>query len=408
MIFFIFIISIRLGFIYSDYKSFISKPFYFTTVTVLQQYKKEKNNRTYTTLRVYSKDLDLNFFTTTYQKYNLLDKRVRLKLFPSKDITFTDYLSTSYIKSNINRVEKSSTNIKSMLLDKIEKQHKSNIITQFYQAIFLAKPISKNLREKVSKLGISHLIALSGFHLAIVWGILFFILNPIYRFFQKQYFPYRFNLIDIGLLILIILGFFVWSVDSPASLVRSYIMMIITWVLLVFGIELLSFSFLITAVLIIILFFPKMLLSLAFWFSVAGVFYIFLLLQRFNKSNRVLMTLIISFGIFILMLPIVHIIFPTTSLYQLYSPFLSLAFTIFYPFSIFLHIIGHGGLFDNLLINLFTLKSITIDIKLPLFYGVGYILLSIGSIYSKRLFYLLFLVATLFMGYIFTYEYINI
>ncbi len=398
---FIIILSIRLAFLYSEYKSFISKPFYFTTVKVLQQYKKEKNKKSYIILRVYSKDLDLNFFTTIYKDINLIDKNIRLKLFPSKNISFKDYLISSYIKSNINRVEDSSKNIKSILLDKIASQHKFETISQFYQAIFLAKPISRSLRRSVSKLGVSHLIALSGFHLAIVWGILFFILNPIYKLFQQKYFPYRFNLIDIGLIILVILALFVWGVDSPASLVRSYVMMALGWLLLVFGMELISFSFLITSIAIIVTIFPKMLLSLSFWFSIAGVFYIFLLLERFNDRNKILMTLIISFGIFILMLPIVHILFPLTNIYQLYSPLLSLAFTIFYPLTIFLHIINFGWIFDNLLINLFTVESSSIEIKLSLIYGIIYIILSIGAIYSKWLFYLLFLVSTLFIGYMF-------
>ncbi len=395
------IISIRYAFLYSEYKSFISKPFYFTTVTILQQYNKKRNNKNYTTLRVYSKNLNLNFFTTIYKDINLLDKKVRLKLFPSKRITFKDYLTSSYIKSNINEIRKSPKNIKSILLNKIALQHKSEILSQFYQAIFLAKPISKTLRESVSKLGISHLIALSGFHLTIVWGILFFILNPIYKLFQQKYFPYRFNLIDIGLIILIVIAIFVYFVDSPASLVRSYIMMALAWLLLVFGMELLSFSFLIISIAIIVTIFPKMLLSLSFWFSIAGVFYIFLLLQRFHYKSKILMTLIISFGIFILMLPIVHIIFPLTNISQLYSPLLSLAFTIFYPITILFHIIGFGGVFDSLLIKLFTIESNSINIKLPLIYGIGYIILSIGAIYSKWIFYLLFLVATLFIGYMF-------
>ncbi len=394
---FIIILSIRLAFLYGEYKSFIYKPFYFTTVKVLQQYKKEKNKKSYTVIRVYSKDLDLNFFTTIYRDINLIDKNIRLKLFPSKNISFIDYLTSSYIKSNLNRVKKSSKDIKSTLLNKIASQHKSETVSEFYQAIFLAKSISRSLRESVSKLGVSHLIALSGFHLAIVWGILFFILNPIYKLFQQKYFPYRFNLIDIGLIILVILAFFVWGVGSPASLVRSYVMMALGWLLLVLGMELISFSFLITSIAIIVTIFPKMLLSLSFWFSIAGVFYIFLLLERFNYRNKIVMTLIISFGIFILMLPIVHIIFPITNISQLYSPLLSLAFTIFYPLTIFLHIINFGWFFDSLLINLFTIDSNSINIKLPLIYGIIYIILSIGAIYSKWLFYLLFLVAIFFI-----------
>jgi len=134
---------------------------------------------------------------------------------------------------------------------------------------------------------------------------------------------------------------------------------------------------------------------------VLGVFYIFLLVERFKTLNKPMMMLLISFGIFILMSPIVHIIFPITTTLQLYSPFLSLAFSPFYPLSIFAHLIGYGGVFDSLLLSLFSLNSDSWSLKLDMIYGVVYLLLSFGAIYSRWLFYLLFVVAGGFMGWIF-------
>jgi len=401
VILFFILFSIRVSFVYRDYTKFITKPFYYTTVEVLQQYQKQKKGKQYTILRVYSPILDLNFFTTSYSVDNLLDKNVRLKLFPSKRISFIDYLTTSYIPSKINSISSKPTNLKSILSQEIAKQHTQSTIIEFYQAIFLAQPLSKQTRKKVSALGISHLIALSGFHLAILSGILFFLFRPLYRIVQQRYFPYRFDLIDVGFIVLLVLGWYVWFVGSPASLLRSYMMMVVGWIVVIMGIELLSFEFLITIVMILLLLIPKLFVSLAFWFSVLGVFYIFLLIKRFSDINNFYMSLIISFGIFVLMLPLIHLIFPTVSHLQLYSPFLSLGFTIFYPLSIGLHLIDMGGVFDSLLIWLFELSSESINILIPWQYGVGYILLSIGAIFSRWLFYLLFLIAILFMLYIF-------
>ena len=395
------LLFIRLSFIYSEYQIFIAKPFYFTYVDVLQQYKKEKKAKRYTILRVHSSELDLDFFTKTYKHENLLDKKVRLKLFPNKDMSFWDYLGTSFISSKVNRVMDKPDSFKSSILDKIESQHQEPMIASFYQAIFLATPLQKRLREQISKLGISHLIALSGLHLAILWGVLFFLLRPLYRIFQQRYFPYRFDLIDVGFLVLIILGWFVWFVDSPASLLRSYSMMVVGWIILVLGVELISFSFLAIIVMLLLLLFPKMLLSLAFWFSVLGVFYIFLIIKRFSEVNRFWMMLIISFGISVLMSPIVHIVFPMTTTLQLYSPLLSLGFSLFYPVSIFFHLIGVGGVFDGWLLELFMLDSEVLNREIDMVVGVGYLLLSIGAIYFKKLFYLLFLVAFSFMGWMF-------
>ena len=397
---FLIIISIRLYILYSDYKIFISKPFYFTYVDIIKQYKKDR----YRLLRVYSSSLDIEFFTATYRKENFNSKRVRLKLFPSKSkITFSDYLTISYIKSKIDEIKPLSDNIKDKLLNKIAMQHRDRLIIEFYQAIFLANPISKELREKITKLGVNHLIALSGLHLTILWGILFFILNSIYRQLQQIYFPYRFNLIDVGFIVLVILAIFVYFLNFPASLIRSYIMILFGWLLLILGIELISFEFLAMVILVTIAIFPKMVLSLAFWLSIMGVFYIFLLLKSFKTKNRVAIALIISFGIFILALPITHIFFTTISINQLYSPILSIIFTIFYPISMFLHLINLGNIFDNTLLTLFDLKSSIKDFKIPIVYGVSYIILSIGAIYSNRLFYLLLLISSFFAIYIYVF-----
>ncbi len=397
---FLIIISIRLYILYSNYKIFISKPFYFTYVDIIKQYKKDR----YRLLRVYSSSLDIEFFTATYRKENFNSKRVRLKLFPSKSkITFSDYLTISYIKSKIDEIKPLSDNIKDKLLNKIAMQHRDRLIIEFYQAIFLANPISKELREKITKLGVNHLIALSGLHLTILWGILFFILNSIYRQLQQIYFPYRFNLIDVGFIVLVILAIFVYFLNFPASLIRSYIMILFGWLLLILGIELISFEFLAMVILVTIAIFPKMVLSLAFWLSIMGVFYIFLLFKSFKTKNRVAIALIISFGIFILALPITHIFFTTISINQLYSPILSIIFTIFYPISMFLHLINLGNIFDNTLLTLFDLKSSIKDFKIPIVYGVSYIILSIGAIYSNRLFYLLLLISSFFAIYIYVF-----
>jgi len=106
------IVAVRLFLYYSEYQDFISKRFYYCDVEVLQQYKKMKRDRTYTVLRVYSEELHLTFFTTTDRDENFLDKTLRLKLFPSKNIRFFEYLSTSFISSEINAVSSRAKSFK--------------------------------------------------------------------------------------------------------------------------------------------------------------------------------------------------------------------------------------------------------------------------------------------------------
>ncbi len=406
MLFLSSLLAIRIFLIYSDYKEFKDKPFYFTEVNVLQAYEKYKNNRYYTVLKLYSSDLDIQFFTISSIPSKEIYQRLRMKLFPNFKMRFMEYLGTSFISSQVNEIYPKESDLKGRILDYIDKQHQNSMVANFYSAIFLAKPLSKALRKQVSILGVSHLIALSGFHLGILSGLLFFLLRPIYRVFQQRYFPYRFDLIDVGFIVLIILAGFVWFVGSPPSLIRSYMMILSTWILLILGVELLTLSFLVTVILILLIIFPHLLLSLAFWLSIIGVFYIFLLLHYISHLNNITITALISFGLFVLMLPIVHIVFPIVSPLQLGSPFLSLIFTLFYPLSIFLHLICIGDILDSVLIQLFTLKGTTLEIVVNPFLGGAYLLLSIGAFYFRKIFYLLLIVAFGFFIYFFIYFWI--
>jgi len=389
MLFLFFLLAVRLFILHGEYEEFKAKPFFYTKVEVVQAYEKWNDDNYYTILKLYAPSLDMNFFSRTKIRVDDLSSSLRLKLFPHKDMTFFDYLGTSFIFSKVNEIYDEKKNLKSKVLTFVENQHESKRVASFYKAIYFATPLEKSLRTQVSSLGISHLIALSGFHLAILYGVLFFILRFFYRPLQKKYFPYRFDLLDIGFMVLVILAWYVWFVDAPPSLIRSYMMMLIGWILLVLGMELISFTFLSTIVMLLLVIFPKLLLSLAFWFSVMGVFYIFLLLHYFSHLNKYVMTLLISFGIFILMLPMVHMVFPMVNPLQLSSPFLSLGFSFFYPLSMGLHIMGQGNLFDELLLKLFMLKSNEQSMLVAPVYGLFYLLFSLLAIYSKYLFYLL-------------------
>lgn len=389
------ILVIHLSYIYKNYNEFKIKPLFYTDVEVIQAYEKWKTDNFYTIIKVYSSQLDIIFFSRTKIRVDELTPHLRLKIFPDSEMSFYSYLGTSYINSSVNEIYKEES-FKSKVMALVEMQHQDVKIANFYNAIYFAQPLDKELRQEVALLGVSHLIALSGFHLAILWTLLFSTLRFFYRIFQERYFPYRFDLIDVGFLVLILLAWYVWFVDAPPSLLRSYMMMVMGWILLILGVELVSLSFLTIMVLILLVIFPKLLLSLGFWFSVTGVFYIFLLLHYFKDVNRYWLMIIISFGIFILMLPIVHMVFSLTSFLQLASPFLSLLFTPFYPLTIGLHIIGLGDIFDELLIKLFSLKSMHKEIFLSYWIGGVYLFLSILSFYFKKLFYLILLLSILY------------
>jgi len=201
---------------------------------------------------------------------------------------------------------------------------------------------------------------------------------------------------------MILLGSYVWFVDFPPSLVRSYAMVLVGWVVLLLAMELLSFTFLATVLLILIALFPSLLVSLSFQLSAAGVFYIFLLLQ-YTKGVKawIITVLVIPIGIFILMLPIVHGTFGVTSPYQLLSPLISLVFIPFYPLAMLSHLLGFGNFFDSILLWLFSLPGESREVLLVPWAVWMYIGLSLAAIGSRRMFYILCTLATLYMVYLF-------
>jgi len=392
---------IRLGFEYQNYQEFITKPFYFTHAKVMNDYQKSKNGKTYRVLKLRS-DNGLTFYTTSHKKEGFSHKRLRLQIFPNAGISFLDYLDTFYVKSRIKEVKELPVSFKDTLLKKVADQHENSAMQSFYNAIFFATAIEKSLREKISLLGVSHLVALSGFHLGILWGLVYGLFMLVYRPLQQRSFPYRHALFDVGLLTMLILGIYLWFVDFPPSLVRSYTMLLVGWIVILAGVELLSFTFLTTIILTLTALFPSLLVSLSFWLSVFGVFYIFLLLQYSKTSSKWMITLLfIPVGIFLLMLPVVHSIFGMTSPYQLYSPLLSLLFILFYPLVMVLHLLGIGGILDSLLLGLFSLPKESIEHLLPWWVTGLYVGLSVYSIFDKRAFYVLLTAALSYALYIF-------
>ncbi len=387
MIILVAVILIRLFIEYQSYQNFISKPFYYTHAKVLTSYEKSKRGKRYQVLKLRS-DEGFTFYTSSYKKDDFNHKKLRLQIFPNKGISFKDYLGTFYVKSRIKNQEALPLTFKDALLQKVASQHQETSLQSFYNAIFFATPLQKELRQKISMLGVSHLVALSGFHLGILWGLVYGILLLLYKPLQQRFFPYRHALFDVGLVAMILLGVYLWFVDFPPSLVRSYAMVLVGWMVLLLGMELLSFTFLTTILTILVALFPSLLVSLSFWLSIAGVFYIFLLLQYTKEFNKWVITLLfIPFGIFILMVPVVHSIFGVTSGYQLLSPLLSLLFVPFYPLVMVLHIVGFGGVFDGALLWLFELPKESVDRLLPLWAMLGYVGLSLGAIWSRKLFF---------------------
>lgn len=395
VLFFIFLINISIE--YAKYQEVVYEEVYETKVEIINIYEKDKIN----VLRLKNKDFE--FFTSVSKESNL-NKLDQIKIaFLTKRINFISYLKGFYTKSiYFDKLQRDDT-LKDKISKKINTNHTSTQINEVFNALFLAIPVSSELRDTFANYGITHLIALSGFHLSVLSFLIYWIIYFPYDFFHKRHFPYRNKKFDLILISLVLLFMYLLLTGVVASLLRAFVMLSLGVFLLRSNIKLISFTSLLFTFLIIIALLPKYIFSISLWFSLCGVFYIFLYIKYFNEIKSMIVKLLLfNFWIYFAMNPIVHYFFTNTTYEQLYSPFITIAFTFFYPIELFAHLFGFAGIFDDYL-ELFLSKEFEVfDVSTSLFIFILYVLLSLLSIGSKQSFILLNVLLIGFTVYLYT------
>lgn len=378
-----------LAFKNSGYREDISMVY----ATVLNQYEKTSDKGTYHVLKL-RMDNGKIFYTTTRDKIkNLTHKELRLNLINSK-IGFWDYLRGFYAFSIYTELLPTQHGIKERMRAYIAKQHESPILSGLYQTLFLADTLPFAWRNNISALAITHLLAISGFHYGVLSLFVLLLIYFPYSALQRRFFPYRNAFFDIGICTLIFGGFYLLLLQNSPSFLRAFAMAIFAFFLAFCGIRVLSLLSLALTALFSLVLFPSLLFSLGFWFSIAGVFYI-LLFGQYNGFAGLKNICMLQYGIFTFMLPLSHLFFAPFSPYSILSIPLTLAFVVFYPLSIMLHLLGIGDMFDALLLAF-------LDVSLPIahlqtppaLFGI-WALLSLLAIAHKRFFVFLNLFCTL-------------
>ncbi len=365
------------------YTRLTQEPLHVSKATVLNHYEKTNiQGRSYDVLKLKLDDSGAQMYTTSWRQINVsFQDRVKIK-FKTDKLTFIDFLKGFYAPSlSLYPIYEDHPPFNGKKLYAwIDEQHESEVVAEVYKTLFFATPLSKELRDDVQKWGISHLVAISGFHLGVLSFILFTLLNPLYRFFQNRYFPYRNAMADVGIIVFILLYGYMELIQFTPSFMRSFVMSVIGFFLFSRGIKILSFGTLGLSAMFLLAFIPSLLFSLSFWFSVAGVFYLFLFLHHFSHLNRFMLLAVMDLGIFFLMVPIVHTFFPVFTFLQLTSPFSSLVFIVFYPLALFLHVIHCGGILDGYLLAFLHVKTLSYTLNFPVWFLGGYIGLSLLAI----------------------------
>ena len=390
----LFILSLALS--YYSYIKFTQNPTIDLTCKVINQYEKSGYHGDFYMLKLDCGGVQI-YTSKSLKIGDVTDKKV-VADFDLGRIDFLGYIKGFYAKSkDFSVIEDES--FKSKLNTVIAAQHKDKEIATIYKALFTAAPQDQALRQKLSALGVSHLMAISGFHLGVLSGVLFFLLGALYKPFHKRYLPYRNANRDLFIVVAVSLFFYMWFLDFTPSLVRSFGMLIVGYFLYDRGVKIISMQTLFLTLLLLVSLFPKLLFSLSFWLSASGVFYIFLFMKHMRTLHKITAFFLLSIFVYLAMLPFSLYIFGSFSLLHPLSVVWTMLFSIFYPLSILLHVSGFGGLLDSSLMAFLNLAQTTqpLFISADIFYS--HIALSLMAVRYRVLFFLLALESFLLFIY---------
>ena len=379
----ILIFLINLSIEYSKYLDFIDEEIYETKVEVLNIYEKPTNN----ILRLKAQDFD--FFANIDKSEEIKKSDMLNMAIISLNISFWDYLKGFYTTIiYFDKIEKTPKFI-DKIIEKINSNHEDEMIKELFQTLFLGTTISKELRDICTNYGISHVIALSGFHLAVLSFTIYWVLYFPYSFFHQRYFSYRNKKYDLILISLVFLFYYLILTDIIPSLLRAFVMLVLTIYFLRSNIKIVSYVNLFYTFLIVVALFPKFLFSLGFWFSIIAVFYIFLFIQYFKNLNKYFQIIFFNVWMFLVFNPIVHYYFPQTTYEQFLSIIINILFAIFYVFEIIAHIFGFAIYFDGFIKDFLSYEMNVFRVETPFYFLVIYIFVSFASIFNKNIFWIM-------------------
>ena len=237
---------------------------------------------------------------------------------------------------NINRPDNARELTKKSLFRLIDQLF-SKSTTGIVKAILLGdkSEINRNTRQEFAVTGVAHILAVSGFHVGIIAGILFWL----FSFFRNE--KVKFILISISLFT------YIYFVDFQPSAVRAGIMIILFLFALLIQRKANPINIIATTVILVLAFNPSGLYSVGFQMSIAAISGIFLLYKHFNNffqkffimektefTKKIANSLAVSLAASVVVSPIVAYYF---GIYSIISP---LANLVVIPFMLFGQVFG--------------------------------------------------------------------
>ncbi|MFY9142408.1 ComEC/Rec2 family competence protein [Sulfuricurvum sp.] len=302
-------------------------------------------------------------------------------------VTFLDYMKGFHTRGVIYEVYP-ELSLKERWYRHIASIHEDQTMRELYGALFVATPMSQEFQALVGAMGLSHILSISGYHYGIISLIAYFFLRQPYRWFHNRYFPYRHGNRDLFFIVIGILFLYLWALEFIPPMVRAFGMIAVGYWLYDRGVKIISVQTLMIAVGILLAFFPKLFFSLGFWFSSFGVLSIFIFVRYYEHWKPWQIFLALHFWCYLVLLPISLSIFGTFGWWHMGSIPLALAFNLYYPAVLALHLTPWGDLFDPYLLKLFQAGDLH-TIIIPMWMGIGSILLAFGAMRWKSAFWAL-------------------
>ena len=399
-LFLLFVFMINILFNYLSYKELKKEYIFETKAEVLNIYPKEN----FDVIKL--KGDGFEFFASFSKDENIKKLDFLNVVFDTRNITFYTYLKGFFTKILYFERGEKNNSVKEKIIKNIEENHDDFMIRELFNALFLAIPVSSQLRDIITAYGIAHVVALSGFHIVVLSFVIYWILYFPYSFLQNRYFPYRNRRFDILLITMAILFYYLLLTDIVPSLLRAFVLFSLGLYLLRSNIKVISYLTLFYTFLIVIALFPQYIFNIGFWFSIFAVFYIYLFIQYFKNGNKILLYIFFNIWMFLIFNPIVHFFFAQTAIEQFYSIPITIFFTIFYPLEIVAHIFNISSYFDDYLKIFLENKINVYEVFTPLYFFILYILFSFFSIWSKKSFFVLNILMIGFNFYLYISGYI--
>lgn len=214
------------------------------------------------------------------------------------------------------------------VFDSSLNEENSNIMKR----IFLSSKFDNAFDDEIRNIGISHILAVSGLHI----GIIYFLLNKFLLLFPIKRLAREF-------LILLFIFFYGSLIGNPASVIRAEVFLTLI-ILTKFSFKIVDrLNTLFLTAFIVLLIQPFMIFDIGFYLSISSVFAIINILPRFynKKEGFVFKSLKLTFSILLVILPIILYAFGSISVLTFIANLVLVPVFVFcIVFAVFLLFVG--------------------------------------------------------------------